>query len=76
MKKLTISNIGTEITVENLKSLFGLEKDGTAKVNIVTTDTEVKAVMEVNDDIYSEVIKLNGLKFKGVEIRESIVVVL
>ena len=69
MKKLTISNIGTEITVENLKALFGLENDGTAKVNIVTTDTEVMAVMEVNDDIYSEVIKLNGLKFKGVEIR-------
>ena len=68
-KTLTISNIGSEITVENLTALFGLENDGSAKVNIVTTDAETMATIEVRDAIYNEVLKLNGLKFKGVDLR-------
>ena len=65
--EIRISNYGQPMTVENITELLGLNVNkGIAEYcNVVITEDNDYAIVEVPDQISNEIIKLNGIEIDG-----------
>ena len=63
MKHLVIKNVG-EITVDDIKDLFGLTS-GSSRIEISATGNENYATIELPESSVEDVVKLSGVTFKG-----------
>ena len=68
MKTLYITNMGDNITREDIVSLFGLEKTDrikrTSQVGIIHGKEEKTAILEVLDPVAEDILKLSGIEYK------------
>lgn len=64
-----VRNIGEDISTQDLIDLFGLHKTPFLKANtsigFMQGATQKTAVIDVLDEVYGELLKLNGISFKG-----------
>ena len=72
LKTLFIRNIGKDVTKDELIDLLALHKTKEMKENtrigIVHGKEQNSAIIEVLDDVHAQLLKLNGVKFKGHDI--------
>ena len=72
LKTLFIRNIGKDVTKDELIDLLALYKTKEMKENtrigIVHGKDQNSAIIEVLEDVHAQLLKLNGVKFKGHDI--------
>ena len=69
---LHVKNLGQDITQEDLVTLFGLDKSEivkqTTQITFIHNDESNVAIVTVLEELHAELIKLNGVTFKGMDL--------
>ena len=66
---LYVKNLGEDITQDDLITLFGLDKSealkNTSQITLIHNNDSNVAIISVLEELYADLVKLNGVTFKG-----------